>query len=101
MHYAPNSARPHPFTAILRANSLSIRSKQLRFRVLGTKGSFLKSGIDIQEAQLKVMPTVDGIFSADYGREPEKQWGTVTNVGPDGVSISESMCVPLVSVILL
>lgn len=90
MQYSPNSARPYPFTVILRAHTLSVRSPQLRFVLRGTNGSYTKFGIDIQEDQLKAMPNVSDIFSAEYGREPREIWGTVASIGPDGVSVTES-----------
>jgi len=47
-----------------------------RFALHGTKGSFVKYGIDPQEAVLRAggMPTDSG-----YGIEPEAQWGVLTD----------------------
>ena len=49
-----------------------------RFALHGTKGSFVKYGIDPQEAVLRAggMPTDSG-----YGIEPEAQWGVLTDGG--------------------
>jgi scyllo-inositol 2-dehydrogenase (NADP+) len=46
-----------------------------RYRVHGSRGTFLKAGLDIQEQQLR-----DGRdpLAADFGCEPEAQWGTIT-----------------------
>jgi scyllo-inositol 2-dehydrogenase (NADP+) len=46
-----------------------------RYRVHGARGSFVKSGLDVQEPQLRSgMPATDPLF----GIEPESQWGTFT-----------------------
>lgn len=46
-----------------------------RYRVHGARGSFVKSGLDVQEPQLRSgMPASDPSF----GIEPESQWGTFT-----------------------
>lgn len=43
-----------------------------RYRVYGTRGSFVKHGLDVQEQQLRagLDPT-----APDFGAEPESQWG--------------------------
>jgi scyllo-inositol 2-dehydrogenase (NADP+) len=47
----------------------------LRYRLHGLKASFRKSGLDVQEQQLR-----DGMSPADpvFGLEPEAQWGELT-----------------------
>ena len=46
-----------------------------RYRVHGARGSFVKSGLDVQEPQLRSgMPATDPSF----GIEPETQWGSFT-----------------------
>jgi hypothetical protein len=75
--------------AILRAHVLSVRSSQLRFKVCGTRGTFIKYGLDTQEDQLKVLLKPNDIFAADFGTEPTELWGTVENIGADG-SIEKS-----------
>ena len=46
-----------------------------RYRVHGARGSFVKSGLDVQEPQLRSgMPATDPSF----GIEPESQWGSFT-----------------------
>lgn len=69
---------------LLRAAILSVRSPQLRFIIRGTKGTFVKYGLDVQEDQLKAMPNPAGIFAEGYGREPEDIWGTVETVDASG-----------------
>jgi hypothetical protein len=74
---------------ILRAHILSARSPQLRYKVRGTKGTFVKYGLDTQEAQLGALPEPNGIYADDFGAEPEDIWGTVENLTADG-SITKS-----------
>ena len=70
-----------------------MRAEQVRYVVRGTHGTFQKFGVDVQEDQLKVVPTPAGILSdAAYGVEPKDIWGTVENVGPDG-EVVKSECV--------
>jgi predicted dehydrogenase len=59
------------FTVVLGANSLSIPSGP-RFHLRGTKGNFWKYGVDPQEAALT---KVTRIADADWGVEPESEWG--------------------------
>ncbi|KAI0722261.1 oxidoreductase [Cerioporus squamosus] len=89
LHYPPRPAasglQPTSFTAVLRGHILSVRASQVRYVVRGTHGTFLKSGVDVQEDQLKAIPSPAGIVQDQtYGVEPEDIWGTVENVGPDG-----------------
>lgn len=84
LRYPAGTVSPHPFTAILRAHILSVRSPQPRYHVRGTKGSFEKYGVDVQEDQLKAMPTPQAIHESEYGREPEEIWGTLYNLGASG-----------------
>lgn len=97
MHYPPRPAvspsPPHPtsFKVILRGHTLSASAEQTRFNVRGTTGTFTKMGTDIQEDQMKVISSPDGIYSEEYGVEPENIWATIDNVTSDG-SIVRSMC---------
>ena len=54
--------------------SLVIAAESYRFRVLGDRGTFVKRGVDPQEAALREgeMPTREG-----WGEEPESEWGTL------------------------
>jgi scyllo-inositol 2-dehydrogenase (NADP+) len=48
----------------------------------GTKGSFVKYGMDPQEERLRSDNVPDGIdWGADWGEEPEELWGTLSLVG--------------------
>ncbi len=47
----------------------------------GTKGTYLKYGVDVQEDQLKVIPSPAAIVQSEtYGIEPEDIYGTVENL---------------------
>ncbi|TFK55837.1 NAD-P-binding protein [Heliocybe sulcata] len=87
-HYPVRSGGSHPLTVILRAAILSARAPQLRYVVRGTKGTFLKYGLDVQEDQIKAMDSPEGIINQPgYGKEPESIWGEVQNFkGEDIVS---------------
>ncbi|WP_212911928.1 Gfo/Idh/MocA family oxidoreductase [Streptomyces sp. TS71-3] len=47
-----------------------------RFRVLGSRAGYVKYGLDPQEADLRAGRRPAG--EADWGREPESEWGHVT-----------------------
>lgn len=64
-------------TAILRAHILSAREYQLRYLIRGTKGSFTKYGLDVQEEQLKAISDPSDIFNDDFGQEPDDIVGEV------------------------
>jgi scyllo-inositol 2-dehydrogenase (NADP+) len=54
------------------------------FRVLGTKGSYVKQGLDPQEALLRAGKQVGG---EDWGLEKEEEWGTLAKF--DSAKISQ------------
>ncbi|MEM7302352.1 MAG: Gfo/Idh/MocA family oxidoreductase [Pseudomonadota bacterium] len=47
---------------------------QTRYRIYGEQGAYTKSGLDVQEAQMRagIAPDADG-----FGKEPESQWGSL------------------------
>jgi scyllo-inositol 2-dehydrogenase (NADP+) len=53
-----------------------------RYRVHGAHGSYVKSGLDVQESQLRtnILP-----IDASFGIEPQSQWGSFTD-GTTGAS---------------
>ncbi len=61
----------------------------MRYIVRGTRGTYLKYGVDIQEDQLKAIQNPQEVFELSYGKEPESLWGTVENVQDDGVTFSQ------------
>lgn len=84
LRYPQGSVSPHPFTAIIRAHILSVRTIQPRFIVRGTKGTFIKHGLDRQEDRLRVMPKAECIHEAGFGVEPESMWGELHSLKEDG-----------------
>ncbi|KAL0582009.1 hypothetical protein V5O48_000067 [Marasmius crinis-equi] len=90
MHYPSGSALPYPLTAILRGHILSVKSPQLRYVVRGSKGTYTKYGVDIQEDQLKAIASPNDVFANTYGLEPESMWGELENLESDGVKVAKS-----------
>ncbi|KAF5369971.1 hypothetical protein D9758_001186 [Tetrapyrgos nigripes] len=91
LQYPAGSALPYPLTAILRAHVLSAKSPQLRYLVRGTKGTYTKYGLDVQEDQLKAMASPQGIFQEDFGKEAESIWGTIETIQEDQVTVNKSI----------
>jgi hypothetical protein len=79
-HYGRNTgtpfAGPYPLTVILRSSVLSVRTKQVRYIVRGTKGTYQKFGVDVQEDQMKAAPSFQAILGDDFGVEDKALWGT-------------------------
>ncbi|KAK3708314.1 hypothetical protein LTR37_011579 [Vermiconidia calcicola] len=67
--------------ATVKAGVVSVEVEQLRFWVRGTKGSFRKFHLDVQEDQLK-----DGLRPGDkgFGEDPESHYGTLTTLEDGG-----------------
>jgi scyllo-inositol 2-dehydrogenase (NADP+) len=58
------------------------------FLIHGTKGSFVKYGMDPQEARLRGENLPDGTdWGADWGVDPEELWGTLSLVGEPSVRV--------------
>ncbi|EGO01865.1 hypothetical protein SERLA73DRAFT_177414 [Serpula lacrymans var. lacrymans S7.3] len=91
LHYPAGTLFPNHFTVLLRSHILSVKAPQLRYAIRGTKGMFTKYGLDVQEDQLKAMPTPSTIFEAGYGKEPESIYGTVENLAEDGVTVTKTI----------
>ncbi|KAJ7667862.1 hypothetical protein DFH06DRAFT_1381800 [Mycena polygramma] len=91
MHFKAGGKLARPVTAIARAQLLSVRSPQPRYTVLGTKGSFTKCGVDVQEDQLKVISGPSDIHKKEYGVEPESIWGTLECLEADDVTMTKSI----------
>lgn len=70
------------FTATLKSSMLA-RIPGPTFQIHGTKGSFVKYGLDVQEENLSKGMTPD---TADWGKEPENIWGKL-NTEWEGVKI--------------
>lgn len=54
-----------------------------RFRVLGSRGAYVKHGLDVQEAALRAGAVPD---ARGWGEEPPEGWGTV-GAGADAVAV--------------
>lgn len=91
MHYPAGRPSKHPLTVILRGHILSVREFQTRYVVRGTKGTYTKQGVDVQEDQLKVIPSPSAIFETKYGLEPEHLWGKLENLQSDQTSVSKTV----------
>jgi scyllo-inositol 2-dehydrogenase (NADP+) len=58
------------------------------FLIHGTKGSFVKYGMDPQEARLRADQYPQGTdWGADWGEEAEELWGTLNLVGEPSVKV--------------
>jgi scyllo-inositol 2-dehydrogenase (NADP+) len=58
------------------------------FMIHGTKGSFVKYGMDPQEARLRGENVPDGLdWGADWGEEDKKLWGTLSLVGEPSMRV--------------
>jgi predicted dehydrogenase len=81
---AANRESQYPgFIVTLGANSLSLPAAP-RFHLRGTKGGYLKNGVDPQEAALK---RITQITDPAWGQEPAANWG-VLHVGIEGGSVT-------------
>jgi hypothetical protein len=80
----------HPFTAILRAHILSVQKPQPRYIVRGSKGTYIKYGVDIQEEQLKAIAQPADIFAEGHGLEPQDLWGRIDNLREGNEIVSET-----------
>ena len=84
LYYPAGPNRPHPLTVILRAATLSVHSRPVRYVVRGTKGTFHKYGVDVQEDQLRVITDPKSIHESGFGREPGDIHGTIENLQEGG-----------------
>lgn len=65
----------YPGLTVKLGSSMLAATPGPHFRLLGTRGSFTKFGMDPQEERLRAgeMPN-----APDWGKEPEERWGTLT-----------------------
>jgi hypothetical protein len=61
----------------------------VRYVVRGTKGTFYKYGVDVQEDQLRVITDPTSIHESGFGREPEDIYGTVENLQEGGQIVKD------------
>ncbi|TDB65101.1 Gfo/Idh/MocA family oxidoreductase [Arundinibacter roseus] len=74
-------------TTVIVKSSLMVYENSLRYTVHGTKGSFIKRGLDVQEetSRLGVLPD-----SEKWGVEPADRWGTLHSEAYTGIIESEA-----------
>ncbi|GAA5944504.1 hypothetical protein JCM3775_005878 [Rhodotorula graminis] len=90
LHYDPVPSKPGralPLLATARGSILSLESPQPRFRVRGTGASFVKTGVDAQEAQL-VAGGPDAIGQEGFAVEPSEQSGILYRAGVEPETIT-------------
>jgi predicted dehydrogenase len=75
---------PHRMTVALRA-TLTACAPGPRFVVHGTRGSFVKTGLDPQEDQLKAEMRPD---APGFGEEPETAWGELKICGGQAAPVT-------------
>jgi scyllo-inositol 2-dehydrogenase (NADP+) len=68
-------------------SSLMVYENSLRYAIHGTKGTFIKRGLDVQEETLRqdVLPNAD-----NWGMEPEDRWGHLHSDAYSGIIQSEA-----------
>jgi len=88
-YYAPSAekGRKLPLTVTIGAGILSVLKTQLRFVIKGSKGSWVKYGIDPQEPQLKMNPPM-ALTDPAFGVESTELEGTLSTVGADGAVVA-------------
>jgi len=90
LHYEAGKRAIYPLTVILRSHPLSVRSPQVRYIVRGTRGTYLKYGIDSQEDQLRIVLSPSAILESQFGMEPEYLWGTVEKMEADDMTVTKA-----------
>lgn len=79
LYYAPPHPCAPPFIVTLRASIVSAMPKQERFLIKGTKGSYVKYGVDPQEGSTAELGRL-GRKPEGYGMDPEAEWGELSSV---------------------
>ena len=74
------------FSATLSSNLLSTLPRP-RFHLRGTRGNFLKWGLDPQEDALN---QITRIGEGEWGKEPQDKWGTLS-IGGEGTVLSKQL----------
>jgi len=85
MHYPRTEENPYLLTVTLRAHPLSQRTPQLRYTVRGSKGTFVKYGLDVQEEQMKEKG-VEAFGKDWFGKEAEVIQAEIETVENEGDS---------------
>ena len=77
LYYPPPRSSAPPFIVTLRASIVSAMPQQQRVLIKGTKGSFVKYGVDPQERQTTEMGRL-GRKPDGYGMDEEGEWGELS-----------------------
>lgn len=74
-------------TSVIIKSSLMVYENSLRYILHGTKGSFFKRGLDVQEETLRkdVLPNTN-----DWGKEPNDRWGMLHSDDFTGIVESQA-----------
>ena len=74
----------YPRLSVTLSSSCLAALARPRFHLRGTKGSYWKFGLDLQEAALNKVTQIEG---PNWGREPSANWGTLS-VDVDGAMVT-------------
>ncbi|WP_247231999.1 Gfo/Idh/MocA family oxidoreductase [Telluribacter sp. SYSU D00476] len=72
----------YPDKSVLLKSSLMVYNNSLRYTLHGTTGSFIKTGLDVQEETLRQNVLPD---TTTWGEEPEDRWGHLSSEAYTGV----------------
>ncbi|KZO99240.1 putative NAD binding Rossmann fold oxidoreductase [Calocera viscosa TUFC12733] len=89
-HYPVSATRKLPLTVTLRGAILSLLNPQLRFTVKGTRASWVKYGLDVQEPQLRLAQPMS-LTDPRFGVEPTELEGTLTTLDAAGQPASKKV----------
>ena len=84
LYYPPTAGTgKSAFIVTIQGSILSCLPAQQRFLIRGTKGSYIKHGVDPQESFLKKVGSSNEM-RGDWGVESEDAWGTLFEARPAG-----------------
>lgn len=69
---------------------LSLRDPQLRYNIRGTKASYIKYSLDVQEDQLKLVPPMP-LSDERFAVEPKSQEGVLTTLNEKGEMVASKV----------
>ncbi|MTI28816.1 oxidoreductase [Fulvivirga kasyanovii] len=72
----------YPNLKVTIKSGMLVKEPLPKYILLGTHGSFVKYGLDIQEATLN--EAKKSLTDQDWGREPDNQWGTINYMDEHG-----------------
>ncbi|GAB2794384.1 Gfo/Idh/MocA family oxidoreductase [Rhabdobacter roseus] len=72
----------YPDKSVLVKSSLLVYDNSFRYILHGTKGSYLKTGLDVQEETLRQNVLPD---ASPWGEEPEDRWGKLSTDAYSGI----------------